>query len=283
MRRLATAVSILSLLAASCAAEDLGRELPMCGIDIDEVPTSAVLVLQAVPTAQYIPCMEELPVGWELGHVTAESGRAAFVVDSDQLGDRFLTVTVLESCDPGEAVRSQGTEAGTRFWVDVHEEVASVAVQVLPVAPRHGSYAERVAASLSTNETHGLLVDAAAAPSTEPMADRIEAGHAAGAVVLIVDDTDVYNGTVSLRHPDGSETIGLRIEDVLDGIGRTAPDPAYRATWYYTFPGGCVVMDIDAEGRDAASVAEEITASIALRDVSGLREQVRQAGYQSVG
>ncbi|RPI20555.1 MAG: hypothetical protein EHM57_07840, partial [Actinobacteria bacterium] len=130
MRRLAVAVCALAVAATSCSPGTLDHTALMCRGHYEEIPTSVVLGLQAVPTARYIPCVEELPVGWDLEPMGARSGAAWFAIGADQLGGRFLEVTVSEACDTGIAVAGVGAHPGAEYWVDVHEEVASLQVQV---------------------------------------------------------------------------------------------------------------------------------------------------------
>lgn len=283
MRRPTAALAVLGLLVTACAAEGIGREPLMCRIDLDAVPSSVVLTLQAVPEAQYIPCIEELRPGWDFQHVTAAMGRAHFSVDSDRLGDRFLDVTLTGSCDVEGADRGQSTEPGTRLWERVRERVTSTSVVVLPVAPRHREFAEWTAAILRSRDAGALDIDAAAVPSLDPMAERLAAAHAIGATVLLIDDRDVLDGTASVRRRDGSERAGLDLDDMVAAISETTVEPTYRATWYYTFDGGCVVMDIDAVGSEAGHVADDVDAAISLYDTDAIRELARRAGLDSAG
>jgi hypothetical protein len=283
MRRLIVAFCAMALASTACAAESFGQDLLMCRIDLERVPTSVILTLQAVPSADYIPCIDEPQVGWEFAHVTAESGRAQFVGDSDRFGANFLVVTLLDACDVGGAVRSTGTEFGSQLWVDLHEETTSAGVVILPVAGRHRAFSQWIAAILQTRNANGLAISPAVSPSLEPMAHRITEAHATGASVLVVDDHDVLDGTASVRYRDGSETIGLGVAELVDAIAAAAPEPSYRATWYYTFSGGCVMIDIDAEGREAAETPAMVDAAIDMYDATEIRRVAREAGYLSAG
>ena len=48
------------------------------------------LEAQSVQSAEFVPCVASLPVGWSLGHVYANSGRASYTVDHDRAGKGAL-------------------------------------------------------------------------------------------------------------------------------------------------------------------------------------------------
>lgn len=281
MHRVATLVCVVALAGTACAAEDLGRDPIWCRIDPQDPSASVVLTLQAVPTAEYIPCIAETHVGWEFDPMTAEYGRSRYVVDSDRLGSGFLVVTLLDACDTDGAVRSQGSEPGTQFWVDVHEEVTTTNVAILAIANRHRDFAAWIAAFLRTRTVHGLQIDPTVSYSTAPVSDRIVLAQPTTAVIA-VDDDSVREGTAGIVNRDGSRDV-VDVDELFDRIAERSREPVYRATWYYTFPGGCVEMDIDAEGREASTVADEIDATISMYDTTEVRQVLVDAGYESVG
>jgi hypothetical protein len=58
---------------------------------------------QSVPTASYVPCLENMPLGWHLADVEARNDVARFWLDSDRDGVKALEVQLHESCDTSEA------------------------------------------------------------------------------------------------------------------------------------------------------------------------------------
>lgn len=84
---------------SGCAQPGLGVGEPQCAGE----GTALVLELQAVPTAELVPCFRELAPGWELAEFEARDGAARFAFDSDRNGSRFLEVELGESCDVGDA------------------------------------------------------------------------------------------------------------------------------------------------------------------------------------
>ena len=115
---------VLAVAAAGCANSDLGRSTPVCPPDedvISAVGASMVLQLQAVDTAEYVPCLNDLNAGWQYEDLVSERGMSRFWLDSDRLGSRFLEVTLTASCeveDLTEVNSSMTTSAntGTSSW-----------------------------------------------------------------------------------------------------------------------------------------------------------------------
>lgn len=101
----------LTVALAACAGEEAG--LPECELDGNAV----VLMAQAVPAAQLVPCIQGLQTGWSFRSLDAEDGRARFRIDSDRVGDRFLTVSLALDCDPGSARAVTSDEPRTQLYV----------------------------------------------------------------------------------------------------------------------------------------------------------------------
>ena len=91
------------------------------------------LQAQAVPTAQLVPCVDSLPVGWSFGLLTVNNGRSNFTVNHDRAGSKAIELRFTESCDvtgatevtagnPGSRRFESGAVAGTdtlRTWYEV--------------------------------------------------------------------------------------------------------------------------------------------------------------------
>jgi hypothetical protein len=67
---------------------------PQCGTG-----HSTILAAQAVPSAAMVPCVAELPSGWQVGGASMTSGHAMFWLNSDQAGDQAVTITLSATCD----------------------------------------------------------------------------------------------------------------------------------------------------------------------------------------
>jgi membrane-associated phospholipid phosphatase len=122
VRRVALVLGLLvSVLLAAAFA--FGMLIPFRGVEAWNPPacspqSTTVLVAQAVPAATSVPCVAELPLGWELEDATVRSGEARFALNAGQAGP-VVTVTLTETCDTSTARPVPTDEAGTqRFYQD---------------------------------------------------------------------------------------------------------------------------------------------------------------------
>jgi len=280
MRRLIFAACVLAVLSVGCSEQQLGRRIVECEGLSQELGTSTILTAQAVPGTAYIPCVEALRPGWKFEHVQARSGQAYFTLDSDRMGMEFLRVTLLPSCDVGAARSVVSDEGDVELSVEVLEENADFAVVVVPVASRHHNYAVSVVAHLMSESVRGRDISATLDESDAPISEKIASAHAAGTPVIIIDDSEVDTETVSLRRVGGDEESGLDFDAALDEIEDDVDGPVYKARWFYTFDGGCIRYDIDAEGEGAQSVKTDVARAIGVYPMEELYELARQAGYR---
>jgi hypothetical protein len=104
---------------------------PNC--DAEEHGDVLVIEAQSVPTAQQVPCIGALPVGWSVSEFTATDEGTRFYLDSDRAGFRAVKVELRDVCNIGGASQvpsdSPGTEqyeridtlgerySGTRYYV----------------------------------------------------------------------------------------------------------------------------------------------------------------------
>lgn len=86
-------------------------------IDAVRVDNPALVVMaQAVPTAQLIPCIQSTPAGWTQGDLNARNGRAFFVLASSIDGPRAVTVIFTRDCDTRGASPVPTDEPGARRY-----------------------------------------------------------------------------------------------------------------------------------------------------------------------
>ncbi len=71
------------------------------------------LEAQSVPSAQLVPCLDALPLGWALGGADVDHQGARFQLNSSTAGLDALTVTLAPACDVEDHVRVPTDEAGT--------------------------------------------------------------------------------------------------------------------------------------------------------------------------
>jgi len=109
-----------ALLTTGCSAyvqistnDNLGT--PVCTVSrYQSNPT--ILMAQAVPTAQQIPCMRSVPVGWTFASLRAHNGEARFVLDNDREGTAALTVILAPSCRSAGATEVPSDQPGARRY-----------------------------------------------------------------------------------------------------------------------------------------------------------------------
>jgi hypothetical protein len=94
---------LLAALAAGCVnsgelAEDVGR-LPSCTSQPGTVRRGVLIMAQAVPSAQWLPCIRTVPAGWSFDKIRPRDGEVTMVFDSDRDGMHALTVLLRPSCD----------------------------------------------------------------------------------------------------------------------------------------------------------------------------------------
>jgi len=111
---LAAAVLCVAVLAVYLSApavrpaDNVGSYAPTCGTG-----HTMILSAQAVPSAAMLPCIAALPSGWTVGGADISSGRSMFWLNSDQAGQRALTVTLAATCDRSGAVRIPSDQPGS--------------------------------------------------------------------------------------------------------------------------------------------------------------------------
>ena len=280
MRRLVLATCVFALLSVGCGEQQLGRKIVECEGPSPVINPSSILIAQAVPGTEYIPCVDALRPGWQFEHVEARSGQAYFTLDSDRMGMEFLRVTLLPSCDIGAATEVRSDERGVALSVEVLEEATDFTVVVIPVADRHHDYAAWVSARFMSEKINGREIVANLDETDRPISEKIATAQSSGSPVIIIDDAEVDTETVSLRSVGDEEESGLEFDEALEEIGDDVDDPVYEARWFYTFQGGCVRYDIDAEGEGAQSVKSDVARSIGLYPMEEVYELARQAGYR---
>ncbi len=115
-------VGLALLLLASCAdTEPSAANVPEPWCDDWGL---LMLEAQSVPSAQMIPCVEVLPLGWSAAPARVDHEGTSFVLDSSIAGDEAVMVEFMEQCDVNGAiqVRSDINGADRYEWV---EEIVS--------------------------------------------------------------------------------------------------------------------------------------------------------------
>jgi tRNA A-37 threonylcarbamoyl transferase component Bud32 len=75
------------------------------------------LMAQSVPSASLVPCVQLLPVGWQVTRVTVNNGRSVITVDHDRAGKRALVIELTAACDLAGATQMTSEQRGAeRYW-----------------------------------------------------------------------------------------------------------------------------------------------------------------------
>jgi len=271
-------LAALALLASGCSNLGLG-ELD-CTAPSNEVSASTVLTIQAVPTAKYTPCLEELRLGWDSVDWFAEDGRAG--IEIAESFTTFLTAAVTPSCDVSDAVPVESDRPDIERFEDVEFQPATIEITIVPSGERPLATAYKVSGDLATSQIDDRPVEYTVDNAIdEPVAQRVERALAEVDFVWVIDEVDAEEGTVQLRSnlPEATGH-GLDLDDALDEVEDAAPDVYYRGHWYFTFEGGCITYTFDARGILAETVAADAEDAIGFFEALELRQGAADAGFE---
>jgi hypothetical protein len=78
--------------------------VPACGSTNQTMPSCTPgnrlgILAQAVPSAEYLPCIATMPAGWNFGRLDVEDGDVTFWLDHDREGLRTAEVRFTATCD----------------------------------------------------------------------------------------------------------------------------------------------------------------------------------------
>jgi hypothetical protein len=119
-RRLVVALitAVLAILLVLNAAQVFGnQDATRTPVNVDarcEDMEPMWLQAQAVPTAELVPCLASLPVGWSFGLLTVNNGRSTLTVDHDRAGPKAIDLRFAESCDVTGATEVAADVSGAR-------------------------------------------------------------------------------------------------------------------------------------------------------------------------
>ncbi|MFW2335517.1 hypothetical protein [Ilumatobacter sp.] len=280
MRRLAILFAIM-LGASGCGNLGLGQTDcgPVMG-DVD-VSSSNILTAQAVPTAKYTPCVNELRLGWDQVDWFAEDGRAGIKILRFSPSSTFLTATVTESCDVSDAVAAESGFADIDRFEDIELQPVGIRIAIVPSGEGPLSSARQLADELSGVDVDGRPVSYTIDEAIdEPVSSRVELALSQFDYVLIIDEVDAEDGTVQLSSnfsaASGHDLDPRQALDLIDGV---VPEVFYRGYWYFTFEGGCITYDFDASGDLAETIAQDAEESLGFFPAQELRRVATEQGY----
>lgn len=277
MRRLVIIFTI-ALAASGCAAH-LGLGEAGCTEPMDNVSSANIMNVQAVPTAKYTPCLDELRLGWDSVDWFAEDGRAGIkIIESF---NTFLTVTVTESCDVSDAVEVDSGHPDIRRFEDIELQSTDIEIAIIPSGQEPLSNSRSLVNRLAGIEIDDRPVSYIVYRDVgQSVSARAQVALSRSDYVWIIDELDAEEGTVQLRSNNAAATgRGLQPEEALDLIEDVVPGVFYRGNWYFTFDGGCITYEFDAKGTLAETVASDAEDAIGFYPALELREGAREAGY----
>jgi hypothetical protein len=273
-------LSVIALVASGCANTNLGLGEAACTDSVSgDVDTATVLNVQAVPTAKYTPCINELRLGWDSVNGFAEDGRAGFKIEDSHR--TFLTATVTESCDLSDAVAVDSGHPDIERFEDIEQRSIDIKIVIVPSGEQPLSasraYVDDLAGVEIDNRPVSYVIDD---DLDQSVGSRVDVALSEYDFVWIVDEVDVEEGTVQLQSNNSAASgHSLRPEAALDLIGDVLPDVFYRGTWFFTFDGGCIAYEFDAKGRLAETVAADAEDALGFFPALEFRNAAQAAGF----
>jgi hypothetical protein len=276
VRRAATFAAVAMAL---CGCANLGIGEPDCTPSERSISSATIMTVQAVPTAKYTPCLDELRLGWDAVQWFAENGRAG--IEIFHSFEPFLNVAVTASCDVSSADEVESGYPDIQRYEDVASQPPEIRITIVPAGEgpllRSRLHVEALAGTEIEDRPVVFTIDDRI---DQPIRARANLALLEDQYVWIIDELDAEEGTLELRSNDPAVAArGITPEEALDLIGDNAPEVFYRGSWYFTFEGGCITYEFDARGSVAESVAEDADDAIGFYPAAELREEARRGGY----
>jgi hypothetical protein len=274
-------IALLAIVLVPSGCSNLGLGESSCRLGLTDLSTSNVLSLQAVPTAKYSPCLNELQLGWDSADSFAEDGRAGIKITRFTPSSTFLTATVTESCDVSGAVPVASDYPDIDRFEDIEQQPVGIEITVVPSGEEPLASAQELVGELAEVEIDNRPVAYTIDETIdEPVGARVERALSQNDYVLIIDEVDVENGTVQLSSNDAATTAhDLGPEEALNLIADLVPGVFYRGDWYFTFEGGCITYEFNTSGALAETIVEDAEDSLGFFPAGELREWAAEQGF----
>ena len=92
-------------------------------------------IAQSVPTASYVPCIEQLAEGWTAGNLVAGRGSTTFALLPHRSGGRTVKVAFEETCDAAGATPAPPRAEGVRTSIKLDSVSPRYAGTIFDVFP----------------------------------------------------------------------------------------------------------------------------------------------------
>ncbi len=276
MRRWLLTLVFLTLAVSGCSNLGLGKA--ECSPPERGISPANIMTIQAVPTAKYTPCFNELPLGWDSLEWFAEDGRAGIKITRSI--SPFLTATVTPSCDVSEATKVESGFPDIERYEAIEWQATEIGITIIPSADRPLLSARLLVEGLEGTEIDDRPVIFTIDDNVEhQVGPRVNQALLTNQYVWVVSELDAEEGTVELRSNDpGLTGRGVSTTEALDLIENSVPDVFYRGNWYFTFDGGCITYEFNAKGRLAKTVAADAEDAVGFYPASVVVEGARREG-----
>ena len=279
-RRVAGILIVVALLGTGCGR---GVGLPSCETATSNPDSATLLALQAVPTADYAPCLNSVKLGWDEVDYEFESGMVTIEIGREM--SAFLEVRLTEACDIGSAIPVPSGMPDVERYEAIDQVVSDIRVTIIPTGER-----PRIHALMMAEDLEGVRVEDRPVIFTVDeeidfsVLTRVNDALFTDDYVWIIDDLDTEEDTLEMRRSANSDegARGLSVEEALHRIEDMTPEVRYKGQWYLVFNGGCITYDFDAKGTVAETIAGDVEDAIGLYPNGELREQGRRYGYELI-
>jgi hypothetical protein len=272
-----------TLLLASCGR--LGLGIPECEPVVQNPTAAMILSAQAVPTAEYAPCINSLQLGWDNLDFEVESGKAGFSIT--RAIEPFFTATLTETCDIGDS--TPVPHPLVEKYESIHSIGSDIKVTIIPSGTETGMAIPLIRARTLAEELTGVRVDGRRVlftvdpDTTLTVRTRVNRALMTSQFIWIINEFNVSDGTLELRRtPEGEGERGLSVDEAMLRIEELAPEVVYEGNWYFVFKGGCITYEFDAQGTVAETVAEDVVASLGFYPLAELRQLGRENDFDVV-
>jgi hypothetical protein len=124
------AAVVLGAAAMLAGCSSFSDTVPSCGD-----PLRLAIIAQSVPTASYLPCLGDLPQGWDASGFNPSRGSTSFQLDSDRSPGQPVKVELIAGCQTGGASPSPARAPGVLTYTRLDSTEPRFAGRLYDVFP----------------------------------------------------------------------------------------------------------------------------------------------------